>query len=64
MNIFRARKLLGKGELHIMDENLVVNKKGILMFRFNENMMIIKASRTYAFPTITYKKETLHLIRL
>jgi hypothetical protein len=39
MNIFGARKLLGRGELHIPDKNLVVNKKGIPMFRFDENMM-------------------------
>ena len=64
MNIFRVRKLLGRGDLYIIDRNLVVNKKGILMFRFNKNIMIIKAPRTYAFLAITHKKETLHLIRL
>jgi hypothetical protein len=67
MNIFGARKLLGRGELYITDKNLVVNKKGIPMFRFDENMMIIEASpRAYAFLATTHKdeKHAPHSIRL
>jgi hypothetical protein len=39
-----------------MDKNLVLNKKGIPMFRFDDNMMIIEASRTYAFPATTMRR--------
>jgi hypothetical protein len=44
INIFGAKKLLGKGDIRIEDGNLVVNREGLGIFRFNENIIIIKAS--------------------
>jgi len=34
----------------------MVNKEGLNIFRFNENIIIIKAPYIYIFPTITQKK--------
>jgi hypothetical protein len=53
INIFGARKLLGRGDIRIKDRNLVINREGLGIFRFDKNMMIIEASRTYAFPAVT-----------
>ena len=43
INTFGARKLLGRGDIRIEDRNLVVNKEGLNIFRFNKNMIIIEA---------------------
>jgi hypothetical protein len=53
INIFGARKLLGRGDIRIKDENLVISREGLGIFRFDKNMIIIKASRTYAFFAVT-----------
>jgi hypothetical protein len=55
INIFEARKLLGRGDIRIKDENLIISREGLSIFRFDENMIIIKASCTYAFPAVTQK---------
>jgi hypothetical protein len=55
INIFGARKLLGRGDIRIKDENLVISREGLGIFRFDENIIIIKASRTYAFLVVTQK---------
>ena len=52
INIFRARKLLGRGNIQIKDKNLIVNKKGLSIFQFNKNIMIIEVPRKYAFPIV------------
>jgi hypothetical protein len=44
INIFGARKLLGRGDIRIKDGNLVVNQEGLGIFRFDENIIIIEAS--------------------
>ena len=56
INIFGARKLLSRGDIWIKDKNLIVNKEGLSIFRFNENIMIIKVPYKYTFPTVTQKK--------
>ena len=43
INTFRVRKLLGKSNIQIKNKNLVVNKKGLSIFQFNKNIIIIKA---------------------
>ena len=43
VNTFRARKLLGRGNIRIKNGNLVINKEGLSIFRFDKNMMIIEA---------------------
>jgi hypothetical protein len=43
INIFEAKKPLGKGDIRIKDKNLVINQKGLSIFRFNKNIIIIKA---------------------
>jgi hypothetical protein len=53
INIFGARKLLGRGEIRIKDQNLVVNRQGLGLFRFDKNMMIIKEPKTYAFLAVS-----------
>ena len=39
INTFGARKLLGRGDIRIEDGNLVVNKEGLSIFRFNKNIL-------------------------
>ena len=56
INIFRAKKLLGKSHIQIKDKNLVVNKEGLSIFRFNKNIIITKAPCIYIFPTVIQKK--------
>jgi hypothetical protein len=63
INIFGARKLLGRGDIRIKDKNLVISQEGLSIFRFDKNIIIIKASRTYAFLVVT-QKPTETLIRL
>jgi hypothetical protein len=63
INIFRARKLLGRGDIRIKDKNLVISQESLGIFRFDENIIIIEVSRTYAFPAVT-QKPTETLIRL
>ena len=53
INVFRARKLLARGNIQIKDRNLVANKKGLSIFRFNKNIIIIKVPRIYIFLTVT-----------
>jgi hypothetical protein len=55
INIFRAKKLLDKSNIRIEDRNLIINQEGLSIFRFNKNIIIIKASRTYAFFAVTQK---------
>jgi hypothetical protein len=55
INIFEARKLLGRGDIRIKDENLIISREGLGIFRFDENIMIIKASCIYAFLVVTQK---------
>ena len=43
VNTFGARKLLGRGDIQIKNKNLVVNKKGLGIFQFNKNIIIIEA---------------------
>jgi hypothetical protein len=40
INTFRARGLLGRGNIRIKDRNLVVNKEGLSIFQFNKNIII------------------------
>jgi hypothetical protein len=63
INIFKAKKLLDKGNIRIKDKNLIINREGLNIFRFDKNIIIIKASQTYAFFTVT-QKPTKTLIRL
>jgi hypothetical protein len=63
INIFGARKLLGRSNIRIKDKNLVISQKGLGIFRFDKNIIIIEASRTYAFSAVT-QKPTKTLIRL
>ena len=39
INTFGARKLLGRGDIQIEDGNLVVNKEGLGIFRFDKNIL-------------------------
>ena len=43
INTFGVRKLLGRSDIQIKNKNLIVNKEGLSIFRFDKNMMIIKA---------------------
>jgi len=42
----------------------MVNKEGLSIFQFNENIIIIKVPCIYAFPTVTQKKPLEILIQL
>jgi hypothetical protein len=44
INIFRAKKLLSRSDIKIKDKNLIINQKGLGIFRFNKNIIIIKIS--------------------
>jgi hypothetical protein len=44
INIFEVKKLLGRGDIKIKDKNLIINQKGLSIFRFNKNIIIIKVS--------------------
>ena len=44
INIFKAKKLLGRSDIRIKDKNLVVSQEGLGIFRFNKNIIIIKVS--------------------
>ena len=53
INIFRAKKLINKGDIRIKDGNLVVNRQGQALFRLNKNIIIIKEPCIYAFLVVT-----------
>jgi len=42
----------------------MINKEGLSIFRFNKDIIIIKALRIYAFPIVTQKKLLEILIQL
>ena len=52
INIFRARKLLSRGNIPIKDKNLIVNKEGLSIFQFNKDIIIIKAPHIYVSPIV------------
>ena len=56
INIFKAKKLLGKSNIQIKDKKFIINKEGLSIFQFNKNIIIIKVFRIYAFPAVTQKK--------
>ena len=60
VNIFGARKLLGRGDIRI-EGNHVISRQGKYLFQFDKNLMIIEEpeSRTYAFPAISKQSKEL-----
>jgi hypothetical protein len=44
INIFKAKKLLSRSNIKIKDKNLIINQKGLSIFRFNKNIIIIEVS--------------------
>ena len=54
VNIFGARKLMGKGNIKVKG-NSVFKRDRQFLFKFDENLMIIEEleSKTYTFPAIT-----------
>ena len=52
INIFGAKKLLDKSYIQIKIKNLMVNKEGLSIFRFNKNIIIIKIFYIYTFPAV------------
>ena len=64
VNIFRARTLLGNGDIRIVKGNLVINRKGEGLFRFDRNIMIIEEPKQYTLLVVTQKKPSEISIRL
>ena len=64
INIFKAKKLLNRGDIQIKNKNLIVNKKGLSIFQFNKNILIIKVLCIYIFLIVTQKELLKILIQL
>ena len=41
INTFKTRKLLSRGKIQIKNRHLIINKKGLSIFQFNKNIIVI-----------------------